>query len=99
MADLALGDQLGHRPDGLLDRDVRVDAVLVVEVDVVRAEALERALDRGADPLGEPSSAPTVDMSPGTALSIRRENLVAITYSSRLPLTARPTSSSFVSGP
>ena len=45
---LALGDQLAHRPDGLLDRHVRVHAVLVVEVDAVGAEALERALDRAA---------------------------------------------------
>ena len=36
--DLALGDQLGQRADGLLDRGVRVDPVLVVEVDVVGAE-------------------------------------------------------------
>ncbi len=44
-ADLSLGDQFGKAADGLLDRRVRVHAVLVVEVDVVRAEALERALD------------------------------------------------------
>jgi hypothetical protein len=47
----------------------------------------------------EPSSGPTVDMSPGVAESIRRANLVAITYSSRWPLIARPTSSSLVIGP
>ena len=45
-------DQLGHRADRLLDRHVGVDAVLVVEVDVVGAEALQRALDRAADVLG-----------------------------------------------
>ena len=33
-------DQLGHRADGLLDRHLRVDAVLVVEVDRVDAEPL-----------------------------------------------------------
>jgi hypothetical protein len=43
---LALGDELGERADRLLDRDVRVDAVLVVEVDVVGAEPGERAFDR-----------------------------------------------------
>ena len=47
----------------------------------------------------EPSSGPSVDMSPGVAGSIRRANLVAITYSSRRPLIARPTSSSLVIGP
>ena len=46
VADLALLHQLGQRPDGLLDRRVRVHAVLVVEVDVVGAEAAQRALDR-----------------------------------------------------
>ena len=49
VADLALGDQLGQRADGVLDRGVRVDPVLVVQVDVVGAEPLQRALDRGAD--------------------------------------------------
>lgn len=47
MAHLALGDQFGQRADGLLDGRVRVDAVLVVEVDVVGAEPQERAFDRG----------------------------------------------------
>jgi hypothetical protein len=39
--DLALGDQLGERADGFLDRRVGVDAVLVVEVDAVGSEALQ----------------------------------------------------------
>ena len=47
--DLALGDQLGQRADGLLDGRVRVDPVLVVEIDVIGAEPLQGALDRGAD--------------------------------------------------
>ena len=52
VADLALRDQLGHRADGLLDRHVRIDAMLVVEVDVVRAESAERPLDRAAHVVG-----------------------------------------------
>src|SRR4051812_38926179 len=48
VADLALGDELAHRADGLLDRRLGIDAVQVVEVDVVAAEALQRALDRAA---------------------------------------------------
>ncbi len=36
--------ELRHRADGVLDRSVGVDAVLVVEVDVIDSEALERAL-------------------------------------------------------
>ena len=49
VADLALGDELGDRADGVLDRRVRVDAVLVVQVDVVGAQPSQRALDGGAD--------------------------------------------------
>ncbi len=49
MADLASLDEVGEGADGVLDRRARVDAVLVVDVDVVGAEALERAVDGGAD--------------------------------------------------
>ncbi len=49
VADLAFGDQVGQRADGLLDGGIRVDPVLVVQVDVVDAQPLQRALDRGAD--------------------------------------------------
>jgi hypothetical protein len=45
-AHLALLDELRHRADRLLDRDFRVHAMLVVEIDVVGAQALERAVDR-----------------------------------------------------
>src|SRR5437773_5129395 len=47
--DLALGHQLGQRADGVLDRRVRVDSVLVVKVDAVGPEPLQGALERGAD--------------------------------------------------
>ena len=60
VAHLAGGDQLGHRADGLLDRDRLVDAVLVVEVDVVDAEPLQRGVARGADVLRA-----AVDADPG----------------------------------
>ena len=49
VADLALGHQLGERADGVLDGCVRVDPVLVVQVDVVDAEPLEGSLEGGAD--------------------------------------------------
>ncbi len=49
MPDLACSDQLGHRTDGLLDRDRVVDAMLVIKVDVVDAEALQRRVARLAD--------------------------------------------------
>jgi hypothetical protein len=49
VANLALLDQLGEGAHGVLDRRVRVDAVLVVQVDVVGAEPSQRALDSDAD--------------------------------------------------
>ena len=52
VADLAGLDELGHGADGLLDRDGLVDAVLVVEVDVVDAEALQRGVAGRADVVG-----------------------------------------------
>ena len=52
IAHLALGHELAHRPDRLLNRGVGVDAVLVVEVDVVDAEPLQRAVAGLADVLG-----------------------------------------------
>ena len=42
--DLALADQLLHRAGHVLDRHVRIDAVLVEQVDGVGLEALERGL-------------------------------------------------------
>jgi hypothetical protein len=47
--DLALGYQLGQRADSVLDRSVRVDPVLVVEVDAVGPQPLQGALDCGPD--------------------------------------------------
>ncbi|MBK5115675.1 MAG: hypothetical protein JJE23_02035 [Thermoleophilia bacterium] len=52
VSDLAGLDLLGQRPDGLLDRSTRVDAVLVIEIDVVEAEPLQRSVDRAAHILG-----------------------------------------------
>ena len=44
IAHLAGRDQVGHRADGVLDRRRRVDAVLIVEVDGVDAEPLQRSV-------------------------------------------------------
>src|SRR6266568_709361 len=49
VADLALGDQIGQGADGVLDVGLRIDPMLVVQVDVVGAEPLQGALDRDAD--------------------------------------------------
>ena len=51
VADLAGRDDLGQGAPGLLDGRVAVDAVLVVEVDVVHAEPPERVVDGLADVL------------------------------------------------
>ena len=52
VADLALGDELGHRADGLLDRHARVREVQIPEVDGVDAEPLQARLGRLAGALG-----------------------------------------------
>ena len=94
VADLARLDELRHGADGLLDRDRRVDAVLVVEVDVVDAEALQGGVAGRATYSGRP-------LMPSRAPSSPRSlpNLVASTTSSRRPAMARPTSCSLVNGP
>ena len=45
MQDLSLGNQLGQGANGVLDRGVRVDPVLVVKVDAVGAQPLQGAFD------------------------------------------------------
>ena len=46
VADLAGLHEVGHRADRVLDRRARVDAVLVVEVDVIDAEPLQARVAR-----------------------------------------------------
>lgn len=94
VADLAGGDQLGHGPDALLDRDVRVDAVQVVQVDVVRTEVAQRAVGRAADVLGGP-----VVAAQRTSSVNSTPVFVAITAASRRPASALPRSCSFRKGP
>src|SRR5690349_9578313 len=49
---LALGDELGHGSRGVFDGGATVYAVLVVEVDVVGAQAIQRTLDCGTNVCG-----------------------------------------------
>ena len=91
VADLAFGDQFGQGADRLLDGRVRIDTVLVVQVDVVGAEPLQGALDRDADvrraAVGDAGAAAGV----GDDAELRRHHdLVAAAPD------ARPTSSSLV---
>ena len=92
--DLAGLDQLGHRPPGVLDRHRPVHPVLVVEVDMVDPEPLQRLV-------AGPPHVVRLPVDPDKLPSARRwlPNLVASTTSSRRPAIARPTSRSLVNGP
>ena len=68
MLDLALGDQVLDRAGDVLDRHVRVDPVLVEQVDGLDAEPLQRAVDRLPDVLG-----PAVDAAIFARLGIEVE--------------------------
>src|SRR5439155_25458530 len=57
-AHLAGLDELAHRANGFLDRGLRIDAVLVIEVDVVDAEPAERAIAGLLHVLGPPADRP-----------------------------------------
>ena len=90
-------NQVLHRSRHVFDRHVRVDAVLIEQVDGVDLEPLERGLGDLLDVLR-----PAVQARP--SLAARRDarlnpNLVAITTCSRNGARASPTSSSFVNGP
>ncbi|CAN5346229.1 hypothetical protein BH09PSE1_BH09PSE1_29960 [soil metagenome] len=52
MLHLALGDQVLDRSGDVLDRHVRIDAVLIEQVDDIGAKALQRGLGDGADVFG-----------------------------------------------
>ena len=68
-------DQVLHGAGDVLDRHVRVDPVLVEQVDVVDPEPLERGLDGASDVLG-----PAVE-PPALAVALEsKPNLVAITH-------------------
>ena len=87
-------DQLLHRAGDLLDRHLRVDPVLVEQVDRVGPQPLQRAFDAALDRLGT-----AVDAAAGVCRSRSKPNLVAITTWSRTGASASPTSSSLVNGP
>jgi hypothetical protein len=92
--DLAGGDQVGHGADGLLDRRLGVDAVLIIEIDRLDAEARQAAVAARADIVGL-----AVDAEPAPSGARITPNLVAITASSRRPASALPTRTSLVWGP
>ena len=78
MADLALRDELAHRADRLLDRNVAVDAVLVVEVDVIDTEPAQAFLAGRAHVL-RPSVHTPLSAVPVVAELGREHDLLAAT--------------------
>ena len=74
IAHLPLLDELGHRADRLLDRRVRVDAVLVVDVDVVGAEPLQRSVAGGEDVLAVAADAQSLALLGADVPELRREH-------------------------
>ena len=89
---LAGGDGLRHRGPGLLDGHALVDAVQLVEVDVVGPQPLQRGVDPLADVLGRAVAR--------RSSALRRPRPRARPSwpgctASRRPSSARPTSSSF----
>ena len=69
VANLALLDQPSHRADGFLDRDVGIDAMQVIQIDVIEAEPLkaivarfDAALRPAVNPVRPPLLVP--DMAP-----------------------------------
>ncbi len=96
MADLSFLDEVLHGARDILDGNVRVDAVLIEQIDRLDAEALERGLGDLANMFG-----PAVQPGRLTAVarSMAKPNFVAITTRSRTGASALPTISSFVKGP
>nr|GEU28411.1 hypothetical protein [Tanacetum cinerariifolium] len=58
MSDFALLDQILERTGDVLNRHARIDAMLIVQVDVIGAEALEGFFNHFADVLGAAIQAP-----------------------------------------
>ena len=72
--------QLGHGADGFLDRDVGIDAVLVIQVDDVDAEALQAGLAGFDDILGAAVDAVGLAGALGLAELRRHHHAVAAAF-------------------
>ena len=92
VADLAGGDEVADGAGDVFDGDVRVDAVLVEEVDVVGAQPAQRVVGDLSDAFG-PAVGP-VGRRPSA-----KPNLVAITTWSRIGSSASPTRRSLLPCP
>ena len=93
---LALRDQVLDRARDIFDGNVRVDAMLIEQIDGVDLKTLERGLGDLLDVFR-----PAVERVPFAAVwgLASQPNLVAITTFPRKGARASPTSSSFVNGP
>jgi hypothetical protein len=91
VTDLARRDECGQGADGVLDRRVRIDSVLVVQIDMVGGQPLQGAFDRDAD-----VRRAAVENAWAALECETMPNFVANTTFSRRSLMARPTSSSLV---
>src|SRR5689334_14688035 len=76
-------DQLGHRADRLLDRRFRVDAVLVVKVDVIDAEPPQRGIDCLVDVLGRAVDRAAAVLEP-TVAELRGDDVLVAPSGNRL---------------
>ena len=88
VADLAGPDKVGHRPNGLLDGSVGIDPVLIVKVDKVDTQPVQRCIAGRAHMIGL-----SVDAENTTAARMLA-NLVARKAWSRWSSMAFPTNSS-----
>ena len=89
MFDFAFGIRSAIAPTVSSIGHVRIDAVLIEQVDAIDAEPFQATLNRARALAGDPST-PTILLP-----SNLKPNFVAMTNPSRLPLIASPTSSSF----
>jgi hypothetical protein len=94
MVDLALFHETGHGPDRVGDRHLRVDPVLVVEVDRLDPEPPQARCAGLRHVVGMAVVPPRFPFGPRML-----PNFVQTKTSSRRPLSARPRSSSFRPAP
>jgi hypothetical protein len=93
MAHFPLLHELCHRADRLLDRRLQVDAVLVVEIDRLDAEPLQRCLAGGADVGGAAVDAEVFAVRTADVPELRRQHDVVAPALDRLadePLVRAP---------
>ena len=92
--DLAGVDELPDGTSDVFDRHIRVDAVLVEQVDAICAQPYEHGVHDVADVVGT-----AVETCRTPVASMANPNLVAMTTWSRNGASASPTSSSLTNGP